>query len=96
MDAGLWNEAQRQQDYMKTYTIERFGKNHHSYATIVFNQACLYHKTGKLSKAIKTMKESCALYQAYINKHPDDPNLSDIKELRTNAENKLDEWQTHN
>lgn len=96
MVAGLWNEAQRQQDYMKTYTIERFGKNHHSYATIVFNQACLYHKTGKLSKAIKTMKESCALYQAYINKHPNDPNLSDIKELRTNAENKLDEWQTLN
>ena len=96
VDAGLWNEAQRQQDYMKTYTIERFRKNHHSYATIVFNQACLYHKTGKLSKAIKTMKESCALYQAYINQHPDAPNLSDIKELRTNAENKLDEWQTLN
>lgn len=91
-EAELWDEAQNQQNHMETYTIERYGKDHYSYATILFNQACLYHETGRLSQAIKTMKDSIILYKAYIDKYPDDPNLSDIQEFRANAEEKLNEW----
>lgn len=95
-EAKLWDQANKQLSQMKTYTIKRYGKDNYPYATILFNQACLYYETGDLDKAIKTMKESHDLYQTYIQNHPDDPQLQFVKNFQTNAEEKLNEWETLN
>lgn len=42
------------------------------------------------------MKESHGLYQTYIQNHPDDPQLQFVKNFQTNAEEKLNEWETLN
>lgn len=95
-EAKLWDQANKQLSQMKTYTIKRYGKDNYPYATILFNQACLYHETGDFNKAIKTMKESHDLYQTYIQNHPDDPQLQLVRNFQTNAEEKLNEWEILN